>query len=154
MAAKPFLIIALTVILGSCSKENTAPTGNEQLSKIEVYDPSTQSTSTTDYKYDNAGNLIEIYSSGGNAPEKQTLLYDGSRNILSNTLTNNAGNVYKYDFQIDLNGRITKAFGTAFSQNWFIDNHTYTYDDKGRLTIDSAFTQSGTLNSYVVSVRK
>ncbi len=116
MTAKTLLTIGLLLVLISCKKENIISSGNEKLTKIETFNPSTQNTSIAEYKYDNTGNLIEIYASGGNSfNEKQSLLYDASGKIISNTLTNSgSGNVYKYDFQLDLNGRITKAIGTSF----------------------------------------
>lgn len=151
MTAKSLLTIGLLLGLISCSKENIIPSGNEKLTKIETYNPSNQTTSIAEYKYDNNSNLIEIYASGGNASnEKQSLLYDASGKIISNTLTNNvSGNVYKFDFQSDPNGRIIKATGTSFLPNLIIDDHIYTYDTQGRLIIDSVFTQSGSIHSYV-----
>ncbi len=151
MTAKTLLIIGIMLALISCKKENIISPGNEKLTRIETFNPSTQNTSIAEYKYDNTGNLIEIYASGGNSfNEKQSLLYDASGKIISNTLTNSgAGNVYKFDFQLDLNGRIIKAIGTSFLPNLVIDNHIYTYDTQGRLIIDSVFTQSGSIHSYV-----
>ncbi len=151
MTAKTLLTIGLLLGLISCAKENIIPSGNEKLTKIETYNPANQNTSIAEYKYDNKGNLVEIYASGGNASnEKQSLLYDSSGKIISNTLTNNvSGNVYKFDFQSDPNGRIIKATGTSFLPNLIIDNHIYTYDTQGRLIIDSVFTQSGSIYSYV-----
>lgn len=135
----------------SCSKENIILSENENLIKIETYNPANQNTSLQEYKYDNNGNLIEIIASGGNnSSERQLLLYDNSGKIISNTLTNSvSGNVYKYDFQTDLNGRIIKANGTSFLPNLIIYNHTYSYDVQGRLIIDSVFTQLGSIDSYV-----
>lgn len=151
MTSKTLFNIGLLLGLISCAKENIIPSGNEKLTKIETYNPSNQNTSIAEYKYDNSGNLIEINASGGNAfNEKQSLLYDASGKIISNTLTNSvSGNVYKFDFQLDLDGRIIKATGTSFLPNLTIDNHIYTYDTQGRLIIDSVFTQSGSIHSYV-----
>lgn len=149
MTAKTLLTIGLLIGLISCSKENVITSGNEKLTRIETYNPTNQNTSIAEYKYDNSGNLIEINATG-TFNEKQSLLYDASGKIISNTLTNSvSGNVYKYDFQTDLNGRIIKAIGTSFSPNLIIDNHVYTYDIQGRLIIDSVFTQSGSIHSYV-----
>lgn len=149
MTAKALLSIGLLLGFISCTKENIIPSGNEKLTKIETYFPANQIISTSEYKYDNSGNLIEINATG-TFSEKQSLLYDASGKIISNTLTNsNSGNVYKYDFQTDQNGRIIKAIGTSFLPSLNIDNHAYTYDIQGRLIIDSAFTQAGVINSYV-----
>ena len=149
MTAKTLLTVGLLVGFISCAKEKIISSGNERLTKIETYNPTNKSTSIAEYKYDNIGNLIEINASG-DFTEKQSLLYDASGKIISNTLTNSiSGNVYKYDFQVDQNGRIIKATGTSFVPNLVIDNHIYTYDTQGRLIIDSVFTQSGSINSYV-----
>lgn len=151
MTAKTLLTAGLLMGLVSCAKENIVPSGNEKLTKIETYNPSNQNTSIQEYKYENNGNLIEINASGGNASnEKQLLIYDNAGKIISNTLTNNvSGNVYKYDFQTDLDGRIIKAKGTSFLPNLIMNNHNYTYDALGRLIIDSVFTLSGSIHSYV-----
>jgi len=150
MTAKTLLTIGLLTALISCTKENIMPSGNEKLTKIEIFDPSGQNNSIAEYKYDNNGNLIEINFAGGNASGKQSLLYDASGKIISNTLTNSvSGNIYKFDFQVDLNGRIIKAIGTSFLPNLIMDNHSYTYDTQGRLIIDSVFTQAGSVHSYV-----
>jgi YD repeat-containing protein len=151
MTSKTLLIIGSLIALISCTKEDILPSGNEKLTKIEIFDPSGQNTSIAEYKYDNNGNLIEISTSNGTATNgKQSLLYDVSGKIISNTLTNSvSGNVYKYDFQVDLKGRIIKATGTSFLPNLIIDDHTYTYDTQGRLIIDSVFTRSGSVHSYV-----
>lgn len=149
MTAKTLLSIAILMTLISCSKENITSSGNERLTKIETYFPANQIISTAEYKYDNSGNLAEI-NAIGSFNEKQTLHYDAFGKIISNSLTNSiSGNVYKYDFQTDLSGRIIKANGTSFLPNLIIDNHTYTYDTYGRLIIDSVFTQSGSIHSFV-----
>lgn len=149
MTAKTLLTIVLLMTLISCTKENITSSGNEKLTKIETYYPANQIISTSEYKYDNSGNLTEI-NAVGTFNEKQSLLYDASGKIISNTLTNSvSGNVYKYDFQTDLNGRIIKANGTSFLPSLIIDNHIYTYDTEGRLIIDSVFTQSGSIHSFV-----
>lgn len=149
MTAKTLLIIGLLTIVVSCNKENNIPSGYEKLTKIETYNSEGTITSVAEYIYDNSDNLIEINATGS-FNEKQSLLYDASGKIISNTLTNSvSGNVYKYDFQRDLNGRIIKAIGTSFLSNLIIDNHIYTYDTQGRLIIDSVFTQSGSIHSYV-----
>lgn len=149
MTAKSLLIIGLLIGLISCGKENIVPTGNEKLTKIETYNPTNQKTSITEYEYDDSDNLVEIRSMG-TFNEVQTLLYDASGRIVSNTLTNSvSGNVYKYDFQTDQNGRIIRATGTSFLPNLVIYNHLYTYDTQGRLIIDSVVTQSDSIHSYV-----
>jgi hypothetical protein len=151
MTTKTLAIILMTLLSFSCSKENVEPVENEKLTKIETYNPSSQNTSTTEFKYDDVGNLIQISSSSGNlSNEKQTFLYNSSGKLLSNTLSNNvSGAIYKYDFQLDVNGRIVKAVGTSFLPSLTIDNHNYTYDPQGRLIIDSVFTKSGSFHSYV-----
>jgi len=149
MTAKTLLIFGLLVGFISCTKEKIISSGNERLTKIEIYNPANQSTSIAEYKYNNTGNLIEINASG-EFTEKQSLLYDTSGKIMSNMLTNSiSGNVYKFDFQVDQYGRIVKATGTSFLPDVVLDNHIYTYDTQGRLIIDSVFTQSGSINSYV-----
>ena len=62
--------------------------------------------------------------------------------------TSVSGNVYKYDFQTDVMGRIIKATGTAFLPNLVMADHIYTYDAQGRLIIDSLFNKNGSINSY------
>ena len=151
MLSKILFTIGLLITLISCTKEDILTSGNEKLTKIEIFDPSGQNTSIAEYKYDNNGNLIEISTTNGNAAGgKQSLLYDASGKIISNTLTNSvSGNIYKFDFQVNLDGRIIKAIGTSFLPNLIMDNHTYTYDTQGRLIIDSVFTQAGSVHSYV-----
>jgi|GEM_PF-1656107 YD repeat-containing protein len=148
--AKISTILLLTFAFISCSKENISFDGNEILTKIETYNPSTQTTTALEYKYDNFGKLIEIVSSGNPSSDKQTFLYDANGNLISNTLSNNLSvNLYKYDFVVDSKGRIIKATGTSFLSNLTIANHTYTYDIQGRLIIDSVFNQSGSIHSYI-----
>ena len=152
MNIKPITYAVFLAILISCKKETIQTVGNEKLSKIEIYDPSTQNTITAEFTYNNVGNLIQIYSSGGNlSNQKQALAYDALGKIVSNTVSDNVnGDEFKFDFEIDGNGRIIKATGTSFSPNHTIDNHTYTYNNEGELIADSVFTQSGSLNSFVL----
>jgi len=148
MTAKTLFSIGLLLGLISCAKENIKHSGNEKLTKIETLNPANQITSFSEYKYDGSGKLIEI-SGSGTYTGKQALLYDASGKIISMILnTSVSGNVYKYDFQTDLKGRIIKATGTAFQPNLVMADHIYTYDAQGRLIIDSLFNKNGSINSY------
>jgi hypothetical protein len=144
----PLSAIAFLFILISCRKNDIPQDGNEKLTKLEIYDPIGQRTFTTNYTYDNTGKLTEVYSftSGSSYTEKQSLTYDASGKITSNTRSNNVdGDIFRYDFQVDGNGRIIKALATSFSPGLLMDSHIYAYDNKGNLISDSTFPQPGSV---------
>lgn len=151
MTAKLLLLVATSALLFSCKKDYVLPKEQDRLVQIQINAPANQVTTYVDYKYDSKGLLTEIASSAsGVVADKQTLVYDASGKIKSNTLSNNvAGDIYRYDFEVDANGRINKAICTAILPTLQVDDHTYTYDTNGRLVKDSVFTKAGVLSSYV-----
>ena len=151
MYTKPFLTVLLILFLASCSKENDIEIneGYETLSKIEIYEPTTNTLSTSEYKYDNAGRLTEIAYKGSDASGSRVFRYDASGKIMSYTVSNSTSGIqYSREFQVDGAGRIIKAKLTTSLPNFLVINNTYTYDAKGRLIIDSSFTQNGNWYSY------
>lgn len=150
MNVRPLLTLIMLLQLLSCKKEDALPPVDARLSKIEMFDPTTETTNTLLYKHDNAGKLLEIASSSSNGTGLQLFHYDGSGRLQSNTISNSIdGNQYKYEFELDGNGRISKAKGTPLQPNMFVGDHKYSYDSEGRLSIDSVFTKAGSWDSYV-----
>jgi hypothetical protein len=149
MSPKPLLMLILLLLLLSCKKEDNF-TGNEHLTKIDLVDSSGQLLSTSEYKYDSAERLVMVPSTGSAGTVLIQIEYEPSGKPKSCKVSNSrVGDQLKFDFQTDAIGKIVRANGTAFQPNSSIDSHTYTYDGKGRLIIDSFFTQSGALNGYV-----
>jgi hypothetical protein len=143
------ILLILSVTFFSCKKNDSLIRGHERLSKSEILTSSGQVYSSSEYNYNSTGNLTAIIHSGSLRVVQQ-INYNQLGQLQSSIVSNSVvGDQYKFDFHIDGIGRIIKAIGTALQPNTFIDNHTYTYDPKGRLLIDSVFTQSGTLNSFV-----
>jgi hypothetical protein len=141
MKKKLFIVLAVLTIcifFISCTKTNMPGTGAGRLDKVVNYYPDGSPTDTTLYQYDVQNRLIGIVD----------VVY---KNIASNTFEyNQQGRLVKYvyatypssgwnaNYVYDNRGHIIKTNITSIG-NIVTSNHSFAYDNLGRLITDTTF---------------
>jgi hypothetical protein len=152
-----FFLTAVSVIFiaASCQKQTTINETGEKLSRITIYIPASGETGTSQYGYNNQGQLTEIFSTNdkhAGDTTRQLLTYNGTGQLVSSLVTDNInGGFYRYDFIKDVNGNIAGANCTPLRSGMEVKHVRYVYDGKGRVISDSLYwPATGQLYSWNV----
>jgi YD repeat-containing protein len=141
-----FLLLSICFI--GCNKGDDASNGNALLSKV------TNDDETRMYQYDQQNRLIKIERIGNDGIlYADSITYDGNGR-LQNSITKDrviGMTDYYYTYLRNDKGQIIRKFGTKQNGAIVPNDHSYAYDDKGRVIADTAYyQQTNSIVSYFV----
>jgi hypothetical protein len=143
---RAMIFLSCTLVIWSCNKGNSLTVRSSDALLTEVVGAGGDSLGITSamwftlFKYDDQKRLIAIVDSGRNPLTTLSTIITYDEHGPTGYAQEQAGNILSsFIFEYDQNGRINHQIQT--SPIHYVLNHTYTYDNKGRLASDSIFSQ-------------
>ena len=137
-----FLLLCLGLL--SCKKDDNTPSKKALLSKV------INDGEATVYYYDVLNRLIKIERPDASIWLIDTIMYDAQGRLhKSNSIDVTVSLVYPYTYLRNDKGQVIRKVGTPIDGRFTPNDHSYTYDHKGRVIADTTYLrQSTSIVSY------